>query len=230
MQRLKLLRAGRVDIAKREHVFEAILAPAFVTAASIELFWIFERAEEHVPNRQVGEIIGVMTKLMMDAMGFRSLKDEAEPRGSFDVPVVEEFSERNQERVIAGGLDAGAKQWVDNQTAEQRIDPDFHRMFVKAGHDFQSSCRMVDLMERAPEKLRFVPVAMPPVIDQGGENINDQRGQPVAAVVFEMKDRHVVEPAVPSLTGQDGDSKLDGVDQDDAAPPGVYARQLHRRP
>ena len=163
-----------MDIAKCEHVLESIFSPTLVAALAPELFRILECLEKNIPERDVGEIVCVMTELVMDAMRLRSLKDEAEPRGSFDVPVVEEFSERNQDRVIAGGLDAGAKQRVDNQTAEQRIDPDFHRMFVKAGHDFQSSCRMVDLMERAPEKLRFVSIAMPPVIDKGGEDINNQ--------------------------------------------------------
>jgi hypothetical protein len=57
-----------VDVAKGEHVVEAIFPPRFVTAPAAKFCRVFEGAEEHVPKGQVGKVIGMMSKLMMDAM------------------------------------------------------------------------------------------------------------------------------------------------------------------
>jgi hypothetical protein len=45
----KLVCAGRMNIAKEQHVFESILAPSLITASAFECLRIFERAKEHVP-------------------------------------------------------------------------------------------------------------------------------------------------------------------------------------
>jgi hypothetical protein len=57
-----------MNVSKGDHVFESILAPIVETAAADETMWVDECPEEHVPNRQVGEVVGVMAELMMDAM------------------------------------------------------------------------------------------------------------------------------------------------------------------
>ena|SRR6266496_1534027 len=101
-----------MNIAKDQHVLEAILTPTLVAALSLKRFRIFERAKKYVPQRNVREVVGVMTELMMDPMRFGSLEDEAEPCGSFDVPMVEDFSDCNEDRVITGGANAGAKQRI----------------------------------------------------------------------------------------------------------------------
>ena len=49
MQRRELFHAGRVNIAKGQHVLEPIFTPAFVTALSLERLRILEGAKEHVP-------------------------------------------------------------------------------------------------------------------------------------------------------------------------------------
>src|SRR6476620_1266719 len=49
MQRPKLFCAGRMNIAKEQHVFESILTPSLITASAFECLRIFERAKEHVP-------------------------------------------------------------------------------------------------------------------------------------------------------------------------------------
>ncbi len=121
MQRRKLFCAGRVNIAEEQHVFESILAPSLITALAFECLRIFERAKEHVPYRDVGEVIGVMTELMMNPMRFRPLEKKANPGGRFDIPMVEELPDCNENGVITSGADAGAKQWVHNQTAQNGI-------------------------------------------------------------------------------------------------------------
>jgi hypothetical protein len=98
-----------MNITKDQHVFEPILTPNLIPAAPSKCLWIFECAKKYVPKRNVREVVGMMAELMMDAMRFGPLENEAEPQGSFDVPMIEEFSDCDENGVIAGGTNAGAK-------------------------------------------------------------------------------------------------------------------------
>ena len=138
MERLQLFGARRVDVSKDKHVFKPVFPPIFVTAAAFECLWVLEGAEENVPKRNVGKVIGVMTKLVMDPMGFGTLKDEAEPGRGVDVPVIEEFADGDEDCVIGSRLQAGPEQRKKNQAAQEGVDPDLDRMFVKAGDDLES--------------------------------------------------------------------------------------------
>jgi hypothetical protein len=109
MQRCELFHAGRMNIAKDQHVFKAILTPTLVSAASCESVGIFECSKEQVPKWNVSEVVGVMAELMMDAMRFGPLENEAEPRGSFNVPMIEEFPDCDENRAVSRSADAGAK-------------------------------------------------------------------------------------------------------------------------
>jgi len=131
MQRREVLRAWRVNISKNQHVLESILTPTLVTAPSFECLRIFEGAKEHVPERNVPEVVCMMTELMMDPMRFWPLENETNPRGRFDIPMIEEFSERDEHSVISSCADAATEQRIHDQTAQDGIDPNFHRMFVK---------------------------------------------------------------------------------------------------
>lgn len=122
MQSRKVFCAGRVNIAKEQHVFEPVLAPPLVSASAFECLWILERAKKHVPQRDVREVVGVMTKLMMNSMRFRALENEANPRRRFDIPMIKELSDCDQDRVITSGARAGAKQWIHHQTAQDGIN------------------------------------------------------------------------------------------------------------
>lgn len=51
-------------------------------------------------------------------------------------------------------------------------------MFVKAGQDFEPARGVMQLMQRAPEKLRFVAEAMPPIEDKGGDKVDGERSGP----------------------------------------------------
>jgi hypothetical protein len=114
MQRRQLFCAGRMNIAKKQHVFESILAPPLISASAFEFLWIFERTEEHVPQRNIREVVGVMTELVVNPMRFRSLEDIADPRGRVDVPMIEEFTDRDQNCEIASGAYASTKEWIDD--------------------------------------------------------------------------------------------------------------------
>ena len=109
MQRRELFRAGCMNISKNKHVLETIFTPALVPAAAFKFPRIFERAKKHVPNRNVREVVCVMAELMMNPMRFWSLENKTEPRGSFDIPMIEEFPDRDKDCVIASGADAAAE-------------------------------------------------------------------------------------------------------------------------
>jgi len=109
MQRCELFHTGRMNITKDQHVFEPVLTPNLIAAAPSECSGISECAKEYVPKWNVREVVGVMAELMMDAMRFGPLENEAEPQGSFDVPMIEEFSDCDENDVIASGANAGAK-------------------------------------------------------------------------------------------------------------------------
>ena len=109
MQGWELFRTGRMNITEEEHVFEPILTPNLVTAASFKCFGIFECAKEDVPKGNVREVIGVVAEPMMYTMRFGPLENEAKPRGSCDVPVIEEFPDCDENGVIARRANAGAK-------------------------------------------------------------------------------------------------------------------------
>ena len=68
MQRRELFRAGGVNIAKGEHVLESIFTPTLIPATTSKLLWVLEGAEDHIPDRNVGEVVGVMSELMVNAM------------------------------------------------------------------------------------------------------------------------------------------------------------------
>ena len=74
-----------------------------------------------------------------------------------------------------------------------------------------------------------MPVPMPPIINERGEEIDDERGGPVAEMISEMKDRSVIQPAIPCLTGEHRNAELNRVDKNDSSPPGIDAR-FHRWP
>lgn len=85
-------------------------------------------------------------------------------------------------------------------------------MFIEAREDLESPCGVMNLVKAAPEKLRFVSVSMPPVVNEGGKDIDDDRGWPIAHVTAQVEDRRATQPAVPSLTGEDSDEELNRID------------------
>ncbi|MEN3368612.1 MAG: hypothetical protein V7609_755 [Verrucomicrobiota bacterium] len=230
MERRTVRHSGRMHIAKSEHVVKAIFPPIFVAAASAKLCRVLEGAEEHVPDRQVREIVGVMTKLMMNAMRLRPLEKVADPGRRLDVPMIEELADCDEQRVVTRGSDVTAEERIDDHAADNGIEPDLHRVLIEAGQDLKPTRRVVNLMQCAPQKSRFVPIAMPPVEYEGGENINDRRRHPRLQVITEMEQGSMVQAAIPSCSCQKGDRELNGIYEEDARPPCPNPREFHCRP
>jgi hypothetical protein len=162
-----------VDITENEHVVESVLTPRFITAATTEFRRVLECAKENIPDRKVSEIVRVMPELMMYPMRFRPLKDEAEPARRVNIPVVEEFADCDQQRVVTRRGHVATEERIDNQAAQDGVDPNLHRMLVEAGQNLEPARRVMDLVQGPPEELRFVAITMPPIINEGGKEIGD---------------------------------------------------------
>src|SRR5689334_3633432 len=86
----------RVDVGEREHGGQAPVGARVEAAFAEELPRVAERAEQHVPQRQVGEIVVMDAEPMMHAMRLGPLDDVAEPLRRAYVPVLEITVERDQ--------------------------------------------------------------------------------------------------------------------------------------
>ena len=121
-----------MHLAESEQILESILAPIVEAAFARRLVRIVQRAEEPIPNRQVGEILRVMSILMVDPMRFGSLHKMANPARRPDVPMVEVFGDRAQECVVGGCVNVAPEERVNDCTADERIEQNFDGMFIEA--------------------------------------------------------------------------------------------------
>src|SRR6266404_364689 len=100
MQRLDLIDRWSVDIAKYEHVFKPIFPPTFVATVSFEFLCVLKGSEKNVPKGDVGKVVGMMTKLVMNSMRFRSLEDVSQPCRRIDIPMIKKFADGNEDCVV----------------------------------------------------------------------------------------------------------------------------------
>ncbi len=224
MQRRTISGTRRVHIAKRHHVRKPFLLPRIETAAPREAARISEGAEDHVPERQVGEVIGVMTILMMQPMRFRSLHDQAQPARRPDIPVIKEFRQCAKEGAKLRGANATAEQRKNDRAAQKRIQGDLDRMFIKTRDDLETTRGVVQLMTEPPEKMRIMSQTMPPIIDKRQHEVSDQGRNAVGEMSAEMPKGILREVTAPGLADQESERELNGVDKDDALPPTADAR------
>jgi hypothetical protein len=89
---------------------------------------------------------------------------------------------------------------------------------------------MMELVAEKPEELRFVTDAMPPVVNESGNEVADRRSPKDAELFPEVKERGSLEPLIPGQPGHDDDPDLDGVHDDEAHPPAFRLGQGVARP
>jgi len=109
-----------VHVAERQHVLKSVFPPVVESAAAAKLGRVLKRPEQNVPDRQIREIIRVVTELMMHTMRFRTLKHESKPARSLDVPMIEELTNRYKDRVIPSSFDVAADQRIHNEAAARQ--------------------------------------------------------------------------------------------------------------
>ena len=93
-----MLDTASVQVAKDEHLSETLFTRRIETAAGRTGGRVFQGAEECVPERKIGEVIGVMPKLMMNAVRLRALHDKAEPARGADIPMIKILRQRREQR------------------------------------------------------------------------------------------------------------------------------------
>jgi hypothetical protein len=98
-----------MHISEYKHVFEPAFAPGVVSTATTEFGRIPECTEQHIPQRDVGEVMGVMTILVVYPMRLRPLEKISDPGRRLDIPVIKEFADRDQNRVVRGGPDRSSE-------------------------------------------------------------------------------------------------------------------------
>src|SRR3954467_7372840 len=127
-----------LDIAEGEHLSESILFFRLETAFSDGFFGIVKSTEEHVPNWEVSVIVSVVPVGVMKTMGFGALDEKSEPARRAHIPVVEIFSNGDEEGVVGGGFNGTAEKGVNNSAAEDGVECDFDGVFVKTGQKFNA--------------------------------------------------------------------------------------------
>ena len=71
-----------------------------------------------------------------------------------------------------------------------------------------------------------MPDPVPPVVDEGGDEVADGCAGEVLEVIAQMKEGGVLKPSVPGQPGDDDDADLGGVDEGDADPPAFGRRKF----
>jgi hypothetical protein len=175
---------------------------------------ILVRAKEHVPPGDVTVVVLVTVVLMVDSMHFRALEEIADPAGRLNVGVIEELTERGAQRVYRSRLEREAQERVDEKTANDRIDDHLARMFVEGSDDFQPLRAVMDLMKTEPEQAVLMAPSMPPIEDEGCDEVSDQATDNRRYVIREVKYRGMREPPFPREAGDEDDAELNTVDEE----------------
>lgn len=112
--------------------------------------------------------------LVVDAVHLRALEQVAEDVRGAQVRVVEHLAERSEHDVVGAGLDADAHHHVGDEAAQQRVEDHLGRMLVEGGEYLDALRRVVQLVEQPPERVVGVARAMPPVGDEGVDEVGGE--------------------------------------------------------
>ena len=106
------------DVAESEHLGKSILLFRVESAFRDISLGIVKRAEDHVPNWEVRVILSMMAESMVETVGLGTLDEKSEPAVRAHIPMIEIFSDGDEQGVISGGLDGAAEKCVYNRAAE----------------------------------------------------------------------------------------------------------------
>ena len=162
-----------MHVAESKHLFEALLAFRFETAKPRRGDCVLQGAKECVPEREIGEIVGVPLELMMNPMRLWALHQKPEPARGANVPMIKIFAQRGEHGADRRGPRAAPEHEINQHAAQKRVKENLNRMLVKTGHDLDPPGGMMQLMTYAPEEMRFMAVAVPPIINKGRDQIGE---------------------------------------------------------
>ena len=187
-----------MDVAPTQHVAEPLLARVVTAAGRVEARRILVGAEQHVPPRDVAVVVAVASVLVMNAVHLRALENQADPARRRHVGVIEKFAEGGAKRVHRAGFRRQAEQGLDERAADQRVDGHLDRMLVERSDHLETLRAVVDLMEEAPEHIGLVARAMPPVEDEGRDEVGDQPAERWSDVIRRVQEGRARGSALPA--------------------------------
>ena len=118
------------------------------------------------------------------------------------------FGDGGEDRVNAGRANVATEQRINQNAADQSVQKNLKRMLIKAGDDFDSSGRVMQLVAETPEKSRFMSKSVPPVIDEGGDEVRDRRSRKIVQLIADSKAGRLRHPPAPRLAREHNDPEL----------------------
>ena len=171
-----------MNIASCEHVFEPLLTRCIEAATGRTHSGVSQGPEKRIPKREIGKIIGMVPILVMNPMRLRPLDDNAEPSRCANIPVIKKFGQRGEKRIDRGSSRVAAEQQINNRAAENGVQNNLDGMLIEARNDLDATGGMMELMAKPPEKFRFVPIAMPPIVNECRDEVSDQSRSDVGVI------------------------------------------------
>lgn len=215
-----------MHVAEQQHVDELLLLVAGEALRLVDAAGVLVGAEQHVPDREVAVVALVTVALVVDAVHLRALEQVAEDVRGAQVRVVEHLAERGEHDVVGAGLDADAHHHVGDEAAQQRVEDHLGRMLVEGGEYLDALRRVVQLVEQPPERVVGVARAMPPVGDEGVDEVGGEAGQQWWQGIRGVQQAVPHHPFVPGDAGEQGDRHLDDVEEDHPGHPGAHLGQF----
>src|SRR5581483_4821705 len=186
-----------MHILECEHRNESLFTSIVEPARARELARILVRSEQHIPPDEVAVVVSVASVLVMDAMHFRTLENQSNPSPGPDVRVIEKFAECRECGVDRSGTQIEPQQRVDDQRSENGVHDHFQRMLVERRDHLDPLRTVMDLVKHAPEKVGFVTPSMPPVKNEGRDEVGDESSRDRRNVRGKREQRPPREPLLP---------------------------------
>jgi len=164
-------RLGLMDILKAKHIFQPLFLLVIKSTACRELLRIFVSTKEHVPPDDVSIVVAVLSILVMDPVHLWALEDIADPARRLHIRVIEELAQGRACGIDGPSFQRQSHDAVHQDASNQRVHNHLQRMLVKRGDHLNALRAMVDLVKQPPKSVRAVPPSVPPIKDEGRNEI-----------------------------------------------------------
>ena len=195
---------GVVDVPVEEHLFELSFAFGPEAAFPVIRRRVFESAEKHIPNGEVGEILVMFSTLMVNPVHLGTLEKKADPTGGFNVHVIKVSTKRSIDQAPSTGFDRKTEKKEIDGADHEGVDDDLAGVLVERGDGLDTTGTMMNLMKGQPEKIDVVTQTVPPVEKQSDREVAEETTEEIG-YSGQLKDLPfgTLKPLVPSIHGQD---------------------------
>src|SRR5260370_15545103 len=102
-------------------------------------------------------------------------------------------------------------------------------MLIKRGYDLNALRTVVYLVKHQPETVHTMPPAMPPIKDEGSNEVSDTSAHGWRNKPLQMEQGSGRKPSFPAQSSQQHNSKLNKIHRDDAKRPLLHLTQRPTR-